>query len=186
MYGASRTTTPTDPVERSAPLTLVAAAPAPPVERDPGAVDLRITAPLREFLDAAAASGLDADRAVELAIGRALALRDCESLAPDVETARERLNSAAAAARPRYPLSGQRATLVRTLTARRPIAALEVGERLRVFVPERLLVRARTALTTAVLRPGVVEEMIDWETAAAMEGRTMGEWALHALARRRG
>lgn len=175
MYADARTGT------ASPELTLIHSTPR---EREPGVerLTLRPTPRLHAFLDQAAGAGLGPDQAVELAIERALALHDSHRLAPDVETARDRLNQAAAAARPHHALTSEQAAYVRRLAIRRPIDGRAVDQPLRVKVADRLLVRARATLTTAALRADAVDEMVAWEAAAALDGRTMGEWALYTLA----
>jgi hypothetical protein len=44
--------------------------------------------------------------------------------------------------------------------------------------------RAGGRVDAAVLHPGAVEEMISWERAAVLAGRSMGEWAVRVLAGR--
>ena len=138
---------------------------------------------LSRFIAAAADSGVDAPDAVRLALERALTLSDaCSAFPLDVETCRLLLRRAAAAARPGRQLTVAHSRYVRTLAARqrRPVEELEDG--LVVSLPDRIVTRARGELTDLTLHEGVVEEMIAWEIAAKLEGRTMCEWALSTLA----
>jgi hypothetical protein len=141
---------------------------------------------LNRFVAAAAAAGLDPEDAVRLALERALALADaCAAFAIDVETSRCLLRRVASAARPLRQLTAAHSSYVRALAAckQKPVGDLSDG--LVVALPDRVVTRARGELTELALHEGVIEEMISWEIAAKLEGRTMCEWVLSTLATRR-
>jgi hypothetical protein len=141
---------------------------------------------LSRFVAAAAAAGLDPPDAVRLALERALALVDaCAAFSIDVETSRLLLRRASAAARPVRQLTAANSRYVRMLSCRQPKQVGDLSEGLVVALPDRVVTRARGELTELALHEGVVEEMISWEIAAMLEGRTMCEWALSTLAARR-
>lgn len=150
---------------------------------------LRSTPRLRKFLHAAASAGLSPADAVRLALERALALEDaCYGFPLDVESARRELRQAAARARPVRELTSTQASYVRALSAASVKPAYPLDDDLVVALPDRVITRARHDLTELALHEGVVAEMVAWEIAATLSGRTMGEWALStlALARRGG
>jgi hypothetical protein len=165
-------------------LRLLSPAQAPP----PTGIE-RLTIPssprLDRFLQAAAQAGLSAPEAVRLGVERALVVRDTQLVDLDVESARRMLRRAAAAARPSRPLCDEAAAYVRGLSARRPVQAPPEQEALEVELPPNLLTRAHGTVPEIALHDGIVEEMIGWERAARMEGRSMSEWALKVLAARR-
>jgi hypothetical protein len=140
---------------------------------------------LREFAAAAAAAGLGAEEAVRLAIERALALADATAFGLDPDAARALLSRAAGSAQPVRPLPPARAAYVRGLGNGGPRQPAETAAGLVVSLPGPLLTRARDSVSEAALDPAAVPGTIAWEVAAALEGRTMGEWALRTLARRR-
>jgi len=140
---------------------------------------------LTSFIERAAQQGLDAPEAVRLGLERALLLLDAQFLDYDVESARRLLVQAAAAARPVQPLSGEEARRVRRLAARRPAPPADTAEGLTISVCQQILTRARRSLPENALHAGAVEEMLAWEIAAHLEGRSMGEWGLKALALRK-
>jgi hypothetical protein len=138
---------------------------------------------LRKFLAAAASAGLEPTDAVRLALERALALEDaCDAFPLDVESARRELRRAGADSQPLRELTSAQAGYVRALSAGRARRVEELNEDLVVALPDRVTTRARGQLTELALHDGVVAEMIAWEIAATLEGRTMGEWALVTLA----
>jgi hypothetical protein len=141
---------------------------------------------LSAFVAHAAEAGLDLASAVELGIERALVLVDARCLVADVEAARGILNRAARCARPTHELSEADAIRVRCFNARRPAALSDVSNGASVPLPDRLLRRSAGAVPVSALHPGAVEEMIGWELAATLAGRSMPEWALWVLATRRG
>jgi hypothetical protein len=168
------------------PLTLVHSAPAsePPIPEEH--LHLPPSSRLNRFITTAAAAGLDPPDAVRLALERALALADaCSAFPIDIETSRLLLRRAAAVARPMRQLTTANSRYVRMLSARRPKPVGDLSEGLVVRLPDRVVTRARGELTELALHEGVVEEMISWEIAAMLEGRTMCEWALSTLAIRR-
>jgi len=139
---------------------------------------------LESFVRAAARAGLDAERGVCLGLERELVLRDAAVFGLEAETARRILRRAAVAARPRLAVPPQLAQRVRSLQMPRPRAAIDVSEGLLVTVPDRLLARVPGQIPASALRQAAVPEMVGWEIAATLQGRTMGEWALRALAER--
>lgn len=112
-------------------------------------------------------------------------VRDTQLVDLDVESARRLLRRAAATARPALPLASEEASYVRRLSAGRPVHVPPAGEPLDVELPPNLLTRARGTVPEISLNDGIVEEMVLWERAARMEGRSMSEWALKVLAARR-
>jgi len=144
----------------------------------PELIRLRPSPRLQCFVTTAAESGLEAQEAVQLGLEHALCLRDAGRFAADVEAGRHLLVRAASKARPVHAMVPAQATYVRKLTTKRPIGALDVAEGLQVRVPDRVLCRARAALPEHSLHAAIVEEMIAWEIAAILCGRTMNEWAL--------
>jgi hypothetical protein len=141
-----------------------------------------VTSQLREFLNAAHQAGLDTSLAVRLGLERALLLADSGDLRMGVERARRALNSASANPRATLALAAEQAAYVRQLynTAPQP-EHIPIGE-LRVDLPEELLSRARDAVGETALHAGAVIEMLAWERAARLQGRTMLEWGLKTLA----
>lgn len=139
---------------------------------------------LRKFLNASAAAGLYPADAVRLGLERALALDDaCAGFPLDVETARLELRRAAARAKPLRQLSPSQSSYVRALSAGQPKPSGTASEEVLVIaLPDRVITRARGELMELALHEGAVEEMIAWEVAATLEGRTMCEWALSTLA----
>jgi hypothetical protein len=146
---------------------------------------LRPSTRLDRFAAASAALGLDPEEAVRLALEHALALEDAAALGFDVDGARRRLNRAAEGAQAKRPLGDVEAARVRRLGVALPRSAPPFAEGLSVSLPERLLTRARDSLTESAIRPAVVTEMVTWQIAASLAGRTLGEWALRTLAERR-
>ena len=136
---------------------------------------------LENFLRDAAAAGLEATAAIRLGIERALVLREGQLFNLDVESVRRRLRAAASGSRPCQALPPSEAAYVRELSARRPVALGEISDPLSVELPAALLTRARGVVAEASLHAGAVEEMIAWEIAARLEGRSMSEWALKTL-----
>lgn len=140
---------------------------------------------LERFVATAARAGLGAAEAIGLVVEYALALQDATAFGLDADTARRRLNEAADRARAARPLGPSEAAYVRRLTHPTPRPAPTLPNGLRVHLGERISTRARGTLSEAVIKPGAVEEMVSWKIAATLEGRTLGEWALHNLARSR-
>lgn len=140
---------------------------------------------LDRFVAASAATGLGVAEAVCLALKHALALQDATAFGLDADTARRLLNRAAAGARPSRPLGATEAAYLRRLSRRKAETPPVLPETLKVKLDERTATRVRESLTEASIRAAVVEEMLAWEVAATLEGRTLGEWALHSLARQR-
>lgn len=169
----------------SAPhLSLVRA--SPDSERRPpsGRERLRLppSARLTAFVSAAAEAGLDPSEAVRLGLERALALADAGVFPFDVEVARRRLRQAAREAHASRPLTPTQAAYVRTLSSARPRPTADGSGGLVVDLPDRVLTRARDDVAETALHAGAVPEMVAWEIAATLAGRTMGEWALLELA----
>ena len=168
-------------------LRLVPSRPAKPGSR-PAAERLQIppSKRLREFVATAAAAGLDAPDAVRLALDkRALALADAAAFGLDPEAARGLLLRAAESARPSRPLSPTQAAYVRALGKASPRPPANVEEGLVVALPDRVLTPARDTISESAFEAAAVVEMVAWEIAATLEGRTMCEWALRTLARAR-
>jgi hypothetical protein len=138
---------------------------------------------LTSFLDAAAQAGLDAPLAVRLALERAAVLRDGRDLRLDVDRIRRTLGRTARGARAARQLSARQAEYVRMLYDERPRRPPVTAAGLNVVIPDELLTQVRDTVPETVLQPGAVPEMLAWERAARLEGRTMLEWALKALAR---
>ncbi|HVY79066.1 MAG TPA: hypothetical protein VG898_11220 [Solirubrobacterales bacterium] len=134
-------------------------------------------------MTAAAAAGLDLPEAVSLGLQRALVLADAPAIGIDSEVARRRLRDAAADARPAFPLGDAEAARVRGLSFPTPVAPARLNAPVVVPVPPRTLVRARGNVPVSRLCSAAVPEMISWEVAALLAGRTMGEWALLNLGR---
>lgn len=177
MYERART-----PVEAEGQRLRLVATRRDPSAGGSGRLVLPKSARLQAFVAEASAVGLDVADAVRLALERSLAIADASLFAIDVVTARRLLGGAARRARPERPLTPDHARYVRELTAARPRQPADVSDGLRVTVPERVLVRARGEVRQTALRPAAVAEMVAWEVAATLAGRTMGEWALATLA----
>ena len=137
---------------------------------------------LERFAAASAAAGLEVPEAVRLALEHALALRDAAAFGLDGDTARRLLNRAAAGTRASRPLGDGEAACLRRLTRQAPKPTAALPERLKVRLDARTSTRVRDSLSESAIRPAVVEEMISWQVAATLEGRTLSEWALHSLA----
>lgn len=137
---------------------------------------------IRQFVDAAASFGLSMDTAGRLALERALVLVDIAPLGLDPDAAQYRLGSAALSTRPRRPLPPGQASYLRALRLGRAVRAQDLSGGLTIAAPERLLPRAREILQPATFEVRAIPEMISWETAAVIEGRSMSEWALTVLA----
>lgn len=52
-----------------------------------------------------------------------------------------------------------------------------------MVISDELLTQVRDTVPETSLHPGAVAEMLAWERAARLEGRTMLEWSLKVLAR---
>lgn len=135
---------------------------------------------LTGFADAAAAMGLPAAEAVRVCLERALLLRDVSALGIDAHAARQRLRTVAAQARAHRELVPEEAGRVRALRLGRPTSAEDVRDGLSLVLPPRLLTRALTVNAQA-FDARVLPEAIAWEVAAALDGRTIAEWALCSL-----
>jgi len=144
----------------------------------PELLRLRPSPRLQRFVTVAAEAGLAAEEAVRFGLEHALCLRDAARFAADVEAGRRLLVRAATGARAVRAMSPAQAAHVRRLTTRRAVPVIEVTDGLVARVPDRILARARTGLPESSLHGEMVEEMISWEIAATLCGRTMGEWAL--------
>lgn len=119
---------------------------------------------------------------MRLALERELALADADRLGLSREAARRWLSTAAAAARPRRALPSAQAAYVRALAVARPRPTRGTDPPLDVVLPEWLLTRTGGVVRAAVFDADVIDEMVAWELAAALEVRTMAEWALNVLA----
>lgn len=140
---------------------------------------------LSRFAAAAANRGIDLEEAIRLAVERALALADGRAFGLDAEGTRRRLRRASAKVSARRPLSASESARVRRLNRALAVPPADVSEGAAVALPERLLTRGRGVLTASAIDAGALEEMVSWEIAAALEGRTLGEWALLALGEKR-
>lgn len=143
---------------------------------------LDLTPDLHEFLALAAQAGLDCELAIRLGLERALLLADARDLRLDVERARRILNLAGGELRASVPLGNQQSAYLRRLYA--PAANIEpwAGASVAVTLPEEILTLARESITEGALHSGAVSEMLTWERAARVKGRTMREWGLKTLA----
>jgi hypothetical protein len=156
--------------------------PAAGWRRTPGRLALRPFPALTAFVAVAAEAGLHAADAARLALERALVLRDIAPLGFDLDAARHDLLLVAATARPRRPLDAGQARHIRVLRLGRRVRQQDVSRGLVLTLPERLLTRAREVAQPETFDARVVPELVAWEIAATLEGRTMGEWALTVLA----
>lgn len=147
------------------------------------ALHLQPSPGVNRFAVAAANAGLSLAEAAQMTVERALALGDGARFCGDAEVARRKLCRAAADARPNRELGAAEAERVRRLMVARPVEAEEVGVRLIVPLPSRLLSRLGT-LGPSCLRADALREAIKWEVAGCLQGRTLGEWALWTLAER--
>lgn len=139
------------------------------------------TVAVERFLLAAAVHGLDIEQAARLAVERELVLADGDELGISRERTRNVLGRAAADARPSRPLSSHQAAYVRALSVVRPRRGRgEVVDP--VELPCHLLTRCGGRVRITAFDASVVGEMVAWERAAALEGRTMTEWALKRMA----
>lgn len=137
---------------------------------------------LDAFAARSAEAGLTTAAAARLAIERALALADAPLFDLDAATARVLLRRAAARARPQQPLAAATAAYVRTLTATRATTPDDVARGLTVDVPDRLACRLHAGIPPTAFDAEAVPDLVAWEVAATLEGRTIGEWALEMLA----
>jgi hypothetical protein len=169
----------------SSHLQLVRGARDTPTRRNspPGRVTLPRTPELQHFLRATADRGLDSSQALRLAIERALVLIDIDGLLLERSFARRLLCSVAKRAGVHRPLPPERAVYLRRLIAARPLPERECPDTLTVQLPQELLARARGVVPLTALGEDAIAEMIAWEQAAVLDGRTMAEWSLLALAR---
>lgn len=141
---------------------------------------LHPSATLDGFIGAAAAAGLSLGEAVRLGVERVLVLSDAGKIG-DSEIARRRLCAAASAARPQMRIATAEAARVRALSMPQSVAPTAVRSRVVIPLPNRILARARNQVPSSALCRVAVPEMVSWEIAATLEGRTMGEWALRLL-----
>jgi hypothetical protein len=171
---------PTDPLE----LIYSAGSPFKPASGSEACVRLPPSPDLARFAVASAAAGLSTTDALRLALERALVLADVELFGIDRQAARYMLGAVACESRPYQALGSAQARYVRALSLRRAIRADDLSDGLTLVLAEHLLVRASRLARSTVLDDSAVEEMIAWQLAATLEGRTMGEWALKTLAAR--
>lgn len=132
---------------------------------------------LQDFVDAAAAAGLRAEPAIRLGLERGLVLLDLSRLGPKLDSFHRLLWAAARKARADVELAPTTAAWVRQLSMARPVPTVSVWSGISVRLSDRLLSRGGE-VTARSLRAEAVPEMVAWEIAAALSGRTMGEWAL--------
>jgi hypothetical protein len=102
---------------------------------------------------------------------------DLSRLGPKLDSSHRLLWTAARKARADVALAPTTAAWVRQLSRARPVPIVSVRSGMSVRVSDRLLSRAGE-VTTRSLRAEAVPEMVAWEIAAALSGRTMSEWAL--------
>jgi len=133
---------------------------------------------VRRFLSVAAQYGLAPDDSVRLAVEHHLALEDLQALRIEEGALRAMLGAVAARARPSSSLDAADAVRARRLSLARPLPALELTDQLTFALPSRLCTRLDGILPSELLDHRAVREMIAWERAAILAGRTMGEWAL--------
>jgi len=138
---------------------------------------------LVRFFEAAAKAGLDVTLAVRLALERALVLLDGQSLRLDSEHVCQLLNEASKDVRATCPLSARQAAYVRLLYSGSQAPPVSIGHQLSVPVPDDVMTRARTAVSATALTEDAVPEMLAWERAARLQGRTMLEWSMVTLGR---
>lgn len=138
---------------------------------------LVVTDPLRELAAEAAAAGLRLPEAAALAIEARLLLDDLAHGGTPTGLVTALLNRAAASERVDLPVAGSFGDYIRHLSARRPVAA-QLPEHRTVEVPValRLLARAVQLPRAAPFAPVRFNDLIDWEVAAAISGRTLSEW----------
>jgi hypothetical protein len=162
----------------SPPLRLVPSGPALPC-RSGGAPELalRPTPHLRRFLATAAEYGLAPGEAVRLGLEHQMALEDLEVLRVERGALRAILAAMAARARPSRGLADADADRVRRLVLASPLPEPELTGTLTFALPPRLWTRLEGLLSPELLDYRAVGEMIAWERAAILTGRTMGEWA---------
>jgi hypothetical protein len=142
-----------------------------------------LTAELREFLRTAADAGIEHELAIRLGLDRALLLGDAGDLGLHVERARRILNVASCEPRASVALGeGQSAHLRRLYGGGAIFAEPLRGDALSVSLPEEILTLARGSVRQSALHAAAVEEMLAWERAARVGGRTMREWGLKTLA----
>jgi hypothetical protein len=139
---------------------------------------LRPAPRVRRFLSVAAQHGLAPDDAIRLALEHYLALVDLQALRMEEGALRATLGAVATRARPSSSLGVADAARVRMLSLARPLPALELTDPLTFALPARLCTRLDGLISPELLDHRVVGEMIAWERAAILAGRTMGEWAL--------
>ena len=140
------------------------------------------TPALQAFLAAAATAGISTGSAVELAVERGLVLLDGQGLGLDVERVRSILNRAARDARVAGALGAKAGRHHWALSGEYPAVGASNDGELTVELPERLLTRLRPGILPDCLTSRAVAEMVAWERAAVLEGRSMSEWAALALA----
>ncbi len=147
----------------------------------PEGILLRPSPKLADFIAAAARAGLDLQEATRLAVERLLLLNDAPAIGFDSEIARRRLTVAARGARPDLNLTAVEAARVRALSLPRRIQPMVLAAPTAVPVPDRILPRVCT-VSNLCFEARFVSEMVSWEVAAILAGRTMGEWGLRILA----
>jgi hypothetical protein len=140
------------------------------------------TPALQAFLATAATAGIGTRQAVELAVERGLVLLDGQGLGLDVERVRSTLNCAARSARVCRALGEKAAGHLWALSGETHAVSALSDDGLTVELPERLLTRLRPGILPDCLTSRAVAEMVAWERAAVLEGRSMSEWAALTLA----
>jgi hypothetical protein len=143
---------------------------------------LASTPALQAFLATAATAGIGTGQAVELAVERGLVLLDGQGLGLDVERIRSTLNRAARGARVTGGLGAKAAGHLWALSGEHRAVGVPSEDGLTLELPERLLTRLRPGILPDCLTSRAVAEMVAWERAAVLEGRSMSEWAALTLA----
>lgn len=156
---------------------------SPATARTFGRCRLTTTEQLKAFVSAAARAGLSSQEAVQLALERELVLADAAAFGLDVDAARAILGAVARSAAARRPLSPGDAARVRRLATAQPLLVPALAGALTVELPDRVATRARGSVPARALDERVVAEMVAWELAALLDGRSMSEWALKELGR---
>lgn len=82
-----------------------------------------------------------------------------------------------------HELSGALGDYVRHLPERPPIAPTSLPSTMAVPVPVRLIDRARNLTVRDAVSSCSIDDLIRWELAAAVSGRTLTEWGYFAALR---
>ena len=129
--------------------------------------------------------GLENAEALRLGIERALVLVDADALLIDRRATRRLLCATARCATVHRPLTTERSAYVQRLMSAPAPTPKPRANPLTARLPQELIARAENVVPLSALSGEAVDEMIAWELAAVLSGRTMAEWALLTLAARR-